>query len=125
MTSPSTSIASLDPLSPEPLKPDLTSSSSVGKELLAGTVAGWAQVFVGQPCKFPSLSLFLVPRFDTYSLPTRRSTVDIVKVRLQAGNVQYAGPLDCAQQLMKKEGALGFYKGESFRSSAGVVAQRT
>ncbi|GAA5965305.1 hypothetical protein JCM3765_007158 [Sporobolomyces pararoseus] len=85
MSSPSTSVASLDPLSPE-LKPAPNGSSSVGKELLAGTVAGWAQVFVGQP-------------------------FDIVKVRLQAGNVQYAGPLDCAKQLVKKEGALGFYKG--------------
>ncbi|GAA5916678.1 uncharacterized protein JCM6883_005865 [Sporobolomyces salmoneus] len=84
-SSSSTSIASLDPLSPEaPTKS--TSTSSVGKELLAGTVAGWAQVIVGQP-------------------------FDIVKVRLQAGNVSYGGPVDCAKQLLKNEGASGFYKG--------------
>ncbi|GAA5873063.1 hypothetical protein JCM16303_006929 [Sporobolomyces ruberrimus] len=85
MASRSTSIATLDPLSPE-LPAASTGSSTVGKELLAGTVAGWAQVMVGQP-------------------------FDIVKVRLQAGNVQYAGALDCARQLVQTEGAKSFYKG--------------
>ncbi|GAA5854352.1 hypothetical protein JCM3766R1_000261 [Sporobolomyces carnicolor] len=86
MTSSSVSVASLDPLSPDAARPPAAATASIGKELLAGTVAGWAQVVVGQP-------------------------FDIVKVRLQAGNVKYVGPLDCARQLMRNEGALGFYKG--------------
>ncbi|GAA6017573.1 hypothetical protein JCM11491_005288 [Sporobolomyces phaffii] len=81
-----TSIASLDPLSPD-AAPVPAPTSSVGKELLAGTVAGWAQVFVGQP-------------------------FDIVKVRLQAGTVQYAGALDCAKQILKTDGFTGYYKGK-------------
>ncbi|GAA6061338.1 hypothetical protein JCM10212_003228 [Sporobolomyces blumeae] len=79
------SIATLDPVSPD-LSLDSAPGSTVAKELLAGTVAGWAQVLVGQP-------------------------FDIVKVRLQAGNVQYAGAVDCARQLVKNEGPIAFYKG--------------
>ncbi|GAA5945288.1 uncharacterized protein JCM15063_000606 [Sporobolomyces koalae] len=79
------SLNALDPLA-APAVPQEGTSTSVAKELLAGTVAGWAQVFVGQP-------------------------FDIVKVRLQAGNVQYAGAVDCAKQLMRTDGPMGFYKG--------------
>ncbi|GAA5861157.1 hypothetical protein JCM1840_003098 [Sporobolomyces johnsonii] len=60
-------------------------ASTVVKELAAGTVAGWAQVMVGQP-------------------------FDIVKVRLQSSNA-YSGAVDCAKQLVKNEGPLAFYKG--------------
>jgi len=114
MASRSTSIATLDPLSPE-LPAASTGSSTVGKELLAGTVAGWAQVMVGQPCKFPfPLATTPLPAFARLTTPLYALyTVDIVKVRLQAGNVQYAGALDCARQLVQTEGAKSFYKGES------------
>jgi len=60
------------------------------KDFVAGTVAGWAQVLIGQP-------------FDT------------VKVRLQSQPVGagalYTGPLDATQKILKGEGLRGFYKG--------------
>ncbi|XP_049851924.1 uncharacterized protein LOC126328065 [Schistocerca gregaria] len=57
------------------------------KHFLAGTVAGWAQVLVGQP-------------FDT------------VKVRLQtASEAKYSGSMDCVKKILVNEGIRGFYKG--------------
>mmetsp|Transcript_2687 Transcript_2687/g.2833 ORF Transcript_2687/g.2833 Transcript_2687/m.2833 type:complete len:298 (+) Transcript_2687:58-951(+) len=59
------------------------------KDFLAGTVGGVAQVFSGQP-------------------------FDIVKVRLQSQsktNPQYKNMVDCAKQILAKEGVTGFYKG--------------
>ena len=58
------------------------------KDLLAGTVAGWAQVLVAQP-------------------------FDILKVRLQtqdASNPKYRGAVDCFRQTLR-QGPLEFYRG--------------
>lgn len=55
--------------------------------LRAGTAGGIAQVLVGQP-------------------------LDMLKVRLQtAPQGTYSGMGDCAMQIIKKDGPLGFYKG--------------
>ncbi|KAM0750226.1 MC family mitochondrial carrier protein [Meredithblackwellia eburnea MCA 4105] len=62
-----------------------TAQGGVAKDLLAGTVAGWAQVFVGQP-------------------------FDIVKVRLQSSTLHNSA-LDAAKTILTKEGPAAFYKG--------------
>ncbi|KAK4703413.1 hypothetical protein P7C70_g2811, partial [Phenoliferia sp. Uapishka_3] len=59
--------------------------ASVGIDLLAGTISGWAQVFTGQP-------------------------FDIVKVRLQSSD-NYKGTMDCATRILREEGPTAFYKG--------------
>lgn len=57
------------------------------KDVASGTAGGLAQVLVGQP-------------------------LDILKVRLQtAAPGKYNGLGDCALEIVKKEGLLGFYKG--------------
>lgn len=57
------------------------------KDVLSGTIGGIAQVMVGQP-------------------------LDILKVRLQTSpQGTYTGMVDCATQIVKKEGPLAFYKG--------------
>jgi solute carrier family 25 carnitine/acylcarnitine transporter 20/29 len=62
----------------------MTNNSQTAKELFAGSMAGMAQVLVGQP-------------FDT------------VKVRLQTTQT-YSGALDCAKRTLQAEGVGGFYK---------------
>ncbi|OAA73594.1 mitochondrial carnitine/acylcarnitine carrier protein [Cordyceps fumosorosea ARSEF 2679] len=59
--------------------------SQAVKDLLSGAAGGVAQVLIGQP-------------------------FDIVKVRLQT-TTQYAGALDAARSIYRREGALAFYKG--------------
>lgn len=62
------------------------SLSRSSKDVLSGTSGGIAQVFVGQP-------------------------LDIIKVRLQtAQKGTYTGLVDCASQIFKSEGPLGFYR---------------
>jgi solute carrier family 25 carnitine/acylcarnitine transporter 20/29 len=62
------------------------SLSRSSKDILSGTSGGIAQVFVGQP-------------------------LDIIKVRLQtAQKGTYTGLVDCASQILKAEGPLGFYR---------------
>jgi solute carrier family 25 carnitine/acylcarnitine transporter 20/29 len=64
----------------------LMSLSRTSKDVLSGTAGGIAQVFVGQP-------------------------LDIIKVRLQtAQKGTYNGLVDCASQILKAEGPLGFYR---------------
>ncbi|KAI5476025.1 hypothetical protein MNV49_000497 [Pseudohyphozyma bogoriensis] len=70
---------SVEPAPPPPPQ------ESVAKDLLAGTISGWAQVLVGQP-------------------------FDIVKVRLQSSN-QYPSALNCATRILREEGPTAFYKG--------------
>ncbi|RIB05543.1 mitochondrial carrier domain-containing protein [Gigaspora rosea] len=56
------------------------------QEVVAGTLAGWAQVVVGHP-------------FDT------------VKVQLQTNSKQYRNGVDCFKIIAKNEAFLGFYRG--------------
>jgi len=59
------------------------------KDFCCGTIAGWLQVFVGQP-------------------------FDLLKVRIQSQspiNPKYNGTIDCFQKIAKNEGYLTFYKG--------------
>ncbi|UZJ51098.1 hypothetical protein CBS101457_000418 [Exobasidium rhododendri] len=61
--------------------------SRTSKDVLSGTSGGVAQVFVGQP-------------------------LDICKVRLQtAPKGTYTGLVDCASQIFRAEGPIGFYRG--------------
>ncbi|PWN88659.1 putative YMC1-protein of the mitochondrial carrier family [Acaromyces ingoldii] len=65
----------------------MTKISRTTKDVASGTAGGIAQVLVGQP-------------------------LDILKVRLQtAAPGTYKGLGDCASQIVKREGLLGFYKG--------------
>ncbi|KAI8844948.1 mitochondrial carrier domain-containing protein [Chytridium lagenaria] len=58
-----------------------------GKDFIAGSFAGMAQVAIGHP-------------------------LDTVKVRLQLeGSSKFKGPLDCIMKTVKYEGILGLYKG--------------
>lgn len=71
-----------DVLTPRPMYIGRTT-----KDVLSGTAGGIAQVLVGQP-------------------------LDMLKVRLQtAPQGTYNGMGDCAMQIIKKDGPLGFYKG--------------
>ncbi|KAJ2833654.1 hypothetical protein GGI24_000756 [Coemansia furcata] len=57
-------------------------------EFVAGTMGGWAQVFVGHP-------------FDTIK----------VRMQTQPSPPIYSGGMDCLRATLKGEGALGLYKG--------------
>ena len=67
-------------------EPVSTSRLQTGKDILAGTIGGIAQVLVGQP-------------FDT------------TKVRLQSSTNPNTTPIDVIRSLLKNEGPLAFYKG--------------
>ncbi|KAJ2742902.1 hypothetical protein GGI20_004143 [Coemansia sp. BCRC 34301] len=57
-------------------------------EFIAGTMGGWAQVFVGHP-------------FDTIK----------VRMQTQPSPPIYSGGMDCLRATLKGEGAMGLYKG--------------
>eukprot|EP01012_Entosiphon_sulcatum_P049359 TRINITY_DN67957_c0_g1_i1.p1 TRINITY_DN67957_c0_g1~~TRINITY_DN67957_c0_g1_i1.p1 ORF type:complete len:307 (+),score=44.05 TRINITY_DN67957_c0_g1_i1:45-923(+) len=63
----------------------MTDAAQFAKDFTAGWMAGVAQVLTGQP-------------------------FDIVKVRLQSQGAA-TSPFKCASEILKKEGALAFYKG--------------
>ena len=73
---------------------------STSKDLIAGTIAGWAQVLAGQP-------------------------FDCVKVRLQSSST-YKGPFDCVKRIIAEEGPLTFCASivstRADRSDAGSTA---
>lgn len=74
-------LVALDPAQPR------SNALSVAQDLVAGTIGGCSGIVIGQP-------------FDT------------VKVRLQsAGAGVYRGPLQCAAEMVKHEGATALFKG--------------
>lgn len=59
------------------------------KDIIAGFISGWTQVFIMQP-------------------------FEIVKIRLQtqsSANPYYNGMVDCFKKITKEEGLAAFYKG--------------
>jgi len=65
-----------------------TTNYKVQHELIAGTFAGWAQVFVGHP-------------FDTVK----------VKLQTQTSPPIYFGPVDCTRRIVSRDGFSGLYRG--------------
>lgn len=84
------------------------------KDLVGGSVGGIAQVLVGQ-VRSPSEHAHPSFALSHASLPPRKPAneqpFDIVKVRLQTNPSAYASPVDCAKQILRADGPLGFYKG--------------
>ncbi|KNC99059.1 uncharacterized protein SPPG_06008 [Spizellomyces punctatus DAOM BR117] len=77
-----------NPDPPPPLIGQTNGVDSVVKDLVAGTVGGWAQVVVGHP-------------FDTLK----------VRLQTQGPNPKYANAIDCLKITVREEGALALYKG--------------
>jgi len=83
------------------------------KNSLAGTVAGVAQVFSGQPFDTGKISFsFFV--FVLFLKQLIRDLPSLVKVRLQSQgqgkDKLYNGVVDCVQKIVKNEGLGAFYK---------------
>ncbi|KAG1435630.1 hypothetical protein G6F56_013900 [Rhizopus delemar] len=71
----------------KPVVPEVkTSTASSVKSFLSGGFGGMASVLVGQP-------------------------FDLVKVRLQTSEGLYKSTFDCFQQIIKKDGVVGLYRG--------------
>lgn len=76
------------------------------KDILSGTTGGVAQVLVGQPFDIVKVRLQTAPE----GMYRGMSPASAASPLLLSDTYSAPGVLDCAKQILVKEGPIGFYK---------------